>query len=379
MSSPSRILLTGVIRAAILEIQRKVFVPRGSVSSPQRQKRPTLADVSTATGVSQATVSKALNGRGDVSPETRERILGAAAQLGYRPTTGPAREDSRQSVVVVFDVPASPYILGVFQGVLAASTESGVDLVTRLAPDRAARTQRAVANEWIADQQAAGVAGVIGLTLSAPGELISAAAEANVPFVIVDPVDAQHRPVVSIGSSNWAGARAAAEDLIGLGHRRIAWIGGPETSDAARDRLYGYQAAMDAAGLSVDPSLIRSGQFTVESGMQQAREVLGSTQPPTAVMAASDEIAVGVLAAAHELHIQVPEQLSVTGFDDTPQATWTTPPLTTVHQHLEGLGRMAVETILSMAAGRSPASRHIELATSLIRRESTGPAPASQS
>lgn len=337
------------------------------------RSRATLSDVATAVGVSRATVSKALNGRDDISEVTRERVLAAVAKLGYQPTTGRSLGSSRRAVAVVFDIPASPYIVGVLQGVLAASTEAGVDLLTRLAPDKATRTQRAVAREWIAEQQESGVVGIIGLTLSRPSALLEAAGNANLPFVMVDPVDAQHRQMVSVGSSNWAGARMAAEHLLSLGHRRIAWIGGPEASDAARDRLYGYQAALDKAGIAIDPALIRSGQFDIATGARFAREMLGSTEPPTAIMAADDEIAVGVLATAHELGVSVPQELSVMGFDDTPQAAWTTPPLTTVHQHLNGMGAMAVQTILVMAEGHEPSSRHVELATSLMVRDSTAP------
>jgi LacI family transcriptional regulator len=345
------------------------------MSSDPARRRATLADVAAAAGVSKATVSKALNGREDVSAETRERVLAAVTELGYRPTTAPAPASARRALAVVFDIPASPYILGVLQGVLASATDVHVDLLTRLAPERASRTQRAVAREWVADQRAVGVVGIIGLTLSAPDGLIHAASDAALPFVMVDPVDTRHRRMVSVGSSNWAGARTATEHLIGLGHKRIAWIGGPEGSDAARDRLYGYQAALDVAGLEIDPALIRSDQFAVATGARHARELLTSTNPPSAIMAADDEIAVGVLAAAQALGIRVPDQLSVTGFDDTPQAAWTTPPLTTVHQHLEGMGRMAVQTVLEMAEGRRPASRHVELATSLTVRDSTTVAP----
>jgi LacI family transcriptional regulator len=344
-------------------------------SDPDR-RRATLDDVAAAAGVSKATVSKALNGRDDVSAETRERILAAVTEIGYRPTTSATPATARRAVAVVFDIPASPYILGVLQGTLAAATDEHVDLVSRLAPERASRTHRTVARDWVADQRRVGVVGIVGLTLSAPDGLIRAASDAALPFVMVDPVDTRHRHMVSVGSSNWAGARTAAEHLLGLGHRRIAWIGGPEGSDAARDRLYGYQAALDAAGLAVDPALVRSDRFAVATGTRHATELLTRQHPPTAIMAGDDEIAVGVLAAAHALGIRVPEQLSVTGFDDTPQAAWTTPPLTTVHQHLEDMGRMAVQTVLAMADGGRPASRHVELATSLTLRASTGPAPS---
>lgn len=345
------------------------------MSSRPAARRATLADVARVVGVSKATVSKALNGRDDISAETRERVLAAVAELQYRPTTAPAPGTARRALAVVFDLPASPYILGVLHGVLAEATEAHVDLLTRLAPPRASRTQRAVAREWIAQQRASGVVGIIGLTLSEPDGLLDAASDADLPFVIVDPVDTRHRRMVSVGSSNWAGARTVTEHLLGLGHRRIAWIGGPEASDAARDRRHGYQAALDSAGLAIDAEFIRSGPFSVESGAEHARDLLTRPRRPTAIMAADDEIAVGVLATAHSLGIRVPEDLSVTGFDDTPQAAWTTPPLTTVHQHLEGMGSMAVQTVLSMAEGRRPSSRHVELATSLTVRESTAPAP----
>lgn len=336
-------------------------------------RRATLADVASAVGVSRATVSKALNNRDDISPATRDRILAAVAELAYRPTTQPNTAGDRRALAVVFDVPASPYVLGVLQGVLQASAETKVDLLTRLAPKRAERTQRSVAREWVAEQQAAGVVGIIAITLSGPNGLIEAASTARLPFVMIDPVDANHRGMISVASSNWAGARTAAEHLLALGHQRIAWIGGPDASDAARDRLYGYQAALDAAGIEMDASLMRADQFSVAAGAAHARSLLTSAHPPTAIMAGDDEIAVGVLATAHELGIRVPEELSVTGFDDTPQAAWTTPPLTTVHQHLAGMGAMAVQTTLSMAAGGRPSSQHVELATSLTIRESTAP------
>ncbi|QAY70838.1 substrate-binding domain-containing protein [Xylanimonas protaetiae] len=334
-------------------------------------RRATLDDVAAAAGVSKATVSKTLNGRDDVAAATRERVLAAVTALGYRSTTAIGHGAARRALVVVFDIPASPYILNVLQGVLASATDGKLDLLTRLAPDRTARAQRAVAREWVAEQRACGAVGIVGLTLSEPDALIDAAADAELPFVMVDPVDTLHQRMVSIGSSNWSGARAAADHLIALGHRRIAWIGGPEASNAARDRFYGYQAALDAASIDLDQDLVRADQFDVAAGARHARDLLALPDPPTAIMAADDELAVGVLASARELRVRVPESLSVVGFDDTPQAAWTTPPLTTVHQHLDGMGRMAVQTVVAMAGGQRPASSHVELATSLTVRGTT--------
>jgi len=338
--------------------------------------RATLADVARLAGVSKATVSKALNGRDDVSPATRDRVLAAVAELDYRAGTyRRAVPTHGRGLAVVFDIPASPYVLNVLQGVLAATTETHLDLLTRLAPELAARRQRATAQAWVADQLAAGVVGIVGITLSEPDALLDAAAEVDLPFVMIDPIDTSHQRMISVGSSNWAGARAATAHLIGLGHRRIAWIGGPASSSAARDRLYGYRAALDAAGIEVDETLVRGDLSDVATGARHARDLLSLPDPPTAILGADDEIAVGVLATAHEMGVRVPEDLSVVGFDDTPQAAWTTPPLTSVHQHLGGMGRIAVQTVLSMSSGAKPASRHVELATSLTVRSTTGPAP----
>lgn len=337
--------------------------------------RATLADVARAAGVTKGTVSKALNGRDDVSAGTRERVLATVAELGYRRSTQPDVAPSRRALAVVFDLPASPYILNVLQGVIAAAQEERTDLLVRLAPERRARTARATARRWVAEQRAAGVVGVVGLTLSEPLALLDAAADAGLPFVMVDPVDTGHDLMVSVGSSNWAGAREATAHLVDLGHRRIGWIGGPDRSVAARDRFHGYRAALDAAGIELDRDLVRSGRFAVAVGAEHARDLLDRPDPPTAIIAADDELAVGALATAHALGVPVPERLSIVGFDDTPQAAWTTPPLTSVHQHLDGMGRMAVQTALTMASGAEPASRHVELATSLTLRATTAPAP----
>ena len=339
--------------------------------------RPTMAEVAAHAGVSQGSVSKALGGRRGLSDETRERVLAAAAELGYRPTARDAAPVAlrRRALAIVFDLPASPYILGVMQGVLAAAASAEIDLLVRTAPPLAERTRRGRAVAWAASQRTAGVIGIVAVTLSSPDALLDAAAEARIPFVMVDPIDTRSRRMVSIGSSNWAAARDATQHLLSLGHRRIAWIGGPETSDAARDRFLGYQAALSIAGIPFDDDTIREGLFTVESGIRHARDLLGGPFPPTAIMCANDDIAVGTLQAAYDLGVRVPDQLSVTGFDDTPQAAWTIPRLTSVHQPLEEMGRMAVDQLLSMAAGNRPPSRHVELTTSLTVRGTTGPAP----
>lgn len=337
--------------------------------------RPTLADVAREAGVSPGTASKALNGRLDIAEDTRKRVLEAVAVLGYRPTTTQWEPPRTRTIAAVTDVVTSPYVSNVLQGLLAAATGARTDVLVRLAPDRAVRATKAAARAWVAEQKESGVVGIVGITLAEPNAVLQAAKEVYVPFVMIDPVSLDDPRTVSVGSANWAGARTATEHLLDLGHRRIAWIGGPTASAAARERFHGYRAALDSAGISLDRALVRSDPFSIETGLVHGRELLSLSEPPTAVVTGDDEIAVGVLAAARELRVSVPEQLSVVGFDDTPQASWTTPQLTSVHQPLAGMGQMAVETVLAMADGIQPASRHIQLATSLTVRDSTAPPP----
>lgn len=337
--------------------------------------RVTLVDVARAAGVTKGTVSKALNDRSDVAADTRARILAAVEQLGYRPPRAQWEPPRTRTLAAVFEALDSPYITNVLQGVLAAATAADTNLLVRLPPDRTVRATRAAARAWVAAQQQAGVVGIVGLTLGEPMAVLQAAKEVGMPFVMVDPVDIHDPTVVTIGSTNWAGGRTATEHLLGLGHRRIGWIGGPEASAAARERFHGYTAALDSAGLRLDRGIVRGGPFSVETGATFGEELLRLPDPPTAVVCGDDEIAVGVLAAARELAVPVPERLSVVGFDDTPQALWTTPGLTSVHQPLTGMGRMAVETVLAMADGVQPASRQVQLVTTLTVRDSTAPAP----
>jgi LacI family transcriptional regulator len=345
------------------------------MSRRSRPERATLADVARLAGVSPATASKVLNGRSDVAANTRDVVLGVVAEIGYKPTTARRGLQGGRALVTVLDFVESRYAGTVLQGILVAATDAQAELLMRLPPHDWLGTSRAAARAWVAELQASGAVGVIALAVAVPDSVLRAAEDAELPVVTIDPIDTTDSRVVSIGSTNWAGGRAAAEHVIRLGHRRIAWIGGPLGSAPSAERFHGYQAALHSAGITPDPALIHHDAFSVEAGRQHGHEVLALDEPPTAIVAGNDEIAVGALAAAKKLHISVPGELSVTGFDDTPQTEWTTPRLTSVRQPLVGMGRMAVETALRMADGVQPASRHLQLATTLSVRDSTGPAP----
>jgi LacI family transcriptional regulator len=342
-----------------------------------RSERATLADVARLAGVSPGTASKVLNGRTDVGAKTRELVLGVMAEIGYMPTAARHERTRDRSLITMLDIVESRYAGTVLQGILLAATSAQAELLLRLPADRPISTSRAAARTWMAEQKASGVAGLIALAIAVPGAVLNAAEDLEMPVVAIDPIDTTESRVVSIGSTNWAGGRSATEHVIRLGHRRIAWIGGPPGSAPSLERFHGYQAALDSAGITPDRALVRHEAFSVEAGFRHGRDLLALGERPTAVVAGNDEIAVGVLAAAKELRVTVPGELSVTGFDDTPQTQWITPRLTSVRQPLVGMGRMAVETVLAMADGVQPASRHLQLATTLSIRDSTGPAPSS--
>ncbi len=193
----------------------------------------------------------------------------------------------------------------------------------------------------------------------------------GIPLVVVDPTGEPLHDTPSIGATNWSGGLAATRHLLGLGHRRIGVIAGPESVLCSRARLDGYRAAMDEAEVPIDPSLIRYGNFHVQDGVTEARALLRLPDPPTAIFAGNDLQALGVYQAAREARLHIPEDLSVVGFDDLPVATWVGPPLTTVRQPLVQMAVAGARLALRLANGEHPSQTRVELATELVVREST--------
>ncbi len=195
----------------------------------------------------------------------------------------------------------------------------------------------------------------------------------GLPFVVIDPTAEPGPEVSSVGATNWSGGLAATKHLVDLGHRRIGIITGPPELLSSRARLDGYRGALERAGLSVDTELVRQGDFRVRAGYEQAKVLFGLSSRPTAIFAGNDLSALGVLRAAREAGLHVPEDLSVVGFDDIPLSEWSTPALTTVRQPLTEMARVAVQILLESAESAEPVKRRVELATDLIVRESTAP------
>jgi DNA-binding LacI/PurR family transcriptional regulator len=193
------------------------------------------------------------------------------------------------------------------------------------------------------------------------------------PFVVVDPALPMTPDIPTVSAANWSGGKSAVEYLISLGHTRIAAITGPNGWLATVDRLAGYRSALLAAGIREDPGLILPGDFTIDSGYELASELIAGPNPPTAIFAFNDNMAVGVLRAAQERGIHIPDDLSLVGFDDIELASYVTPRLTTVHQSLHEMGRLAAGLLSRFIARQPIDTPHLELATRLVIRESAAP------
>jgi DNA-binding LacI/PurR family transcriptional regulator len=195
----------------------------------------------------------------------------------------------------------------------------------------------------------------------------------GIPFVVFDPTVELPDGVPFVGATNWSGGRAATRHLVELGHRRIAMISGPDHVLCCRARQDGYRAALEGAGLSIDPSLVVRAELSREGGYAAATSLLARPDRPTAVFASNDLQALGVYQAAREVGLRIPDDLSVVGFDDLPVVAWVDPPLTTVHQPLTEMASAATELALALGRGEKAPQVGVEIATTLTVRASTAP------
>jgi LacI family transcriptional regulator len=332
-------------------------------------RRATLANVAASAGVSVATVSKVLNGRNDVAPATRALVQELLHEHDYvarrvKPALSPTIE-------LFFHGQLNAYHTEVLQGVVEAAAEAGVAVVVSMRPRgrRGSGASRPAA--WARELAAAGRQAAILVTSELAGAELMALTRARMPVVVIDPLNLPSARVTSVGSTNFAGGLLATQHLLDLGHRRIAYLGGPAAAACNQARMHGYRGAMEARGAPVPDGYARTGRFSYEHGIAGGAALLDLPAPPTAVFAGSDETALGVIEAARVRGLRIPEDLSVVGFDDTPVARLAAPPLTTVRQPLREMGAVAVRTALRLAAGERVDSHHVELATELVVRQST--------
>jgi LacI family transcriptional regulator len=332
-------------------------------------------EIAAASGVSIATVSRVLNDHDSVAPHTRELVFRAVERLGSAPT-GPARPARRPAPAVYV---RCPYVLMDYFGVIVSSIAEALDLHgRRLVLNAGEATQRVPVLAGLAERT-----DVYGAVLILPPENsadVVALRARGYPFVVVDPRSPLPRDIAAVSAAHFAGARAMTAHLVGLGHRRIGVLGGPHDWMASDARLAGHTAALADAGVLSPPELLRSAdEPTVANGYRAAGVLLDLPDRPTALVGFNDKVAVGALRAARERALRVPEDLSVTGFDDIDLARATHPLLTTVRQPLQEMGRMAVSLLVRLLERHELEALHVELATELIVRGSTGPAVTSVS
>lgn len=332
-----------------------------------RTQRVTLKEIAAQTGVSMTTISKVLNGAADVSSTTRELVEEHLRKSGYRRRKSRKR---REYIEVVLHELEGEWALVIIEGVREAAAEVGLAISLSVSGDRYAPD-----GDWLDSVVRRGPTGIILLFAGIPAEGREKLAARGIPFVIIDPAGDPAPGIPAVGSANWAGGVEATRHLIELGHRRIAAIAGPDDVMSSLARLDGYRSAMMSAGIPVRPQWTRFGEFDRASGERHADVLLDLDDPPTAIFAGSDIQALGVLHAAAARGVSVPAQLSVVGFDDLAVAELASPRLTTIHQPLREMAEQATRLLLQLLEDRKPEVTRVELATSLVVRDSTAPVP----
>ena len=336
--------------------------------------RTTIRDVARLAGVSVATVSRVVNNRPDVSPETREAVMQHVRALSFSTNRSARALSKGKTGLIGFTI---PFVLGdYYSWILSGATEALHEQEMRavLCPTHHEHDREAALVERL-------LRGTTdGAILVLPSESVSelrGLKTLGFPFVVIDPSMPLDDTIPAVSATHWAGARAATDHLLGLGHRRIAIIAGRKGWVASEERVNGYQAALAGAGVLATPALVMRGNFEMADGHKAAHRLLALDEPPTAIFASNDNMAVGALRAAAERNLRVPADLSVVGFDDSELARVVTPNLTTVRQPLEEMGRMAVSLLTRLIEGQSVETLRVELATRLVIRQSTAPPPQS--
>ena len=334
----------------------------------------TIQTVAERAGVSAMTVSNVLNNRRNVRPATRDAVLLAARELDYTPNLAARSLASAATVRIgLFSRDLdSGFLSSILSGALEETSERGVQLVMR-------RFEVPTLADLVASAEALRATG-IGAIISPPPycEVISdgcALGDFPLPMVAISPGD--ELPGISgVRIDDQAAAREMTAYLIGLGHRRIGFIRIGARLHADRTRFQGYCEALTAAGIAADDRWVASADLTYESGLAAAQALLSATPRPTAIFASNDEIAAAVVSVAHRMNIDIPTDLSVTGFDDGPLALKIWPTLTTIRQPVARIAAMAARRAIEIVTRGEVDPRVAYLDHELIVRESTAPPPA---
>jgi LacI family transcriptional regulator len=345
----------------------------GNARVGARRSRAAIRDIAALAGVSVATVSRVLNGRPDVSPATRETVLRYIRELGYVSNRHARALAGGRTGLIGLTV---PHVGGHFFGeIVAGAAEALYERDARLVvcPTRHEHERELSLLERLMHGT---TDGALLILPSESRDELAGLRQQGYPFVVIDPALPVDDGIPVVAATNWAGARMATEHLIALGHERIGLITGPPTWCASIDRLAGYHSALLAARRPILPELVCEGDFTIASGYHGAQHLLALPQPPTAIFASDDDMAIGVLRAARERGLTVPRDLSLVGFDDVEPALIASPALTTVRQPLQEMGRVGAALLYRLLDGQPLDATRVELSTRLVVRASTAPPPS---
>lgn len=349
--------------------------PSVAPTAPRRVRaRVNIRDVAKLAGVSVATVSRVVSASDyPVRAETRDRVMQAVERLHFYPNDlarGLFQVRTNTIGVIVPDA-SNPYYPEIVRGVEQVAADHSYAVIF-CNVDHQAHKQRYYLDVLMQKR----VDGLIGVGGDYNYRQSQAALESmDMNLVLIGRHDDLDYPTIETPDVD--GGRAAVEHLLALGHRRIAFLSGGETSVASNDRRDGYRAALAAAFVPADPTLVVHGDSQEESGYQVGRDLLERADAPTAIVAANDRMALGVLAVAADLGISVPGQVSVVGFDNIATSSYVRPSLTTVESPGHHAGQKAMEVMLGIIAGEEVPRRTV-LPCALIVRQSTGPVPAAR-
>ena len=334
------------------------------------QHRVTITDVAREAGVSVATVSKVINERYGVAAATGAKVRAVIETLGYESSlVARSLRSHHTNVIGILVADFEPFSAELLKGAAQAIRGAGYEL---LAYSAGGAAEELVGWERRYLSRLSGTL-IDGAVLVTPTVVD---AQYGTPVVAVDPHTGRSG-MPTVDSDNLKGAMVATEHLLSLGHRRIGFLGGRPDLESARLREEGYRAALTAAGIAIDPELIRVGGYRPESAEEPAHALLTLPVRPTAVFAANDLSAIRTMQVAQRLGLDVPADVSVIGFDNVPESVLASPPLTTIAQPIQEMGRHAVRMLLELLAGRELDMTHVTLPTELIVRQSSGPVPAS--
>ncbi len=347
-----------------------------SLNKPSRRqsgrKSVTIQDIAVRAGVSTATVSRALANPDFVSAKARARVLRAVSETGYTPNVAARHLRARRSMMILVVVPnlANPFFAEILRGIDDELAEAGYDMIIGNLDNRAEREAR-----YVKLAMSGQVDGILNLTGRVPKGEGRTMAELGLPMAgVCARVPGQQSPHIVV--SDRASSIQVAEHLVRLGHRRFGYCSGPKDNINEVERYAGFLEGLAAAGIGSDAVIRWPGEFHLVAGIRAAERFLAMSDRPTAVYAASDEMAIAFMKTVLTAGLKVPDDVSIVGFDGIDYAKFVEPTLTTVHQPRQELGRAGARALLEEIAGKGSGERIIELPGELVLGGSTGPPPS---